>query len=271
MAFTATPLGSDVAGQALKRETGGQNPCGFQSKPKSKCRFSLFGQQRGNPASRGPTRSAGPNAAVPVAAKDELGFPETSCKRHARRPGCGREVFDNSARRQGCRATSRPWIEIPVLNFRKGAWIRLELRGDFIPQGGERGTRARVGQNAFPRPVAVQLRQDFRQIRHQLFPFRSRQRLNGRLDFLNRAHATASIAQPCHFWQTPCRLIALQARRATRSIPGWSAGVHAGLNRRHSGWKTGLPDVPRIQSRRGRQRSLAAVGCFLLTVTARRG
>ena len=48
-------------------------------------------------------------------------------------------------RKLAFRATSRPLIKIAVLNFGKAAWIRLELRGDFIPQRRERGTRARIG------------------------------------------------------------------------------------------------------------------------------
>jgi hypothetical protein len=161
-------------GTQFTRETGGQNPCGCRSKSKPRCRPRIFERRRGNPASRAPTRSAGRNAAVPVATKDAPGFEEIFCGRRGRFPCFPPEARNNFFRRQVGRVTSRPLAKIAVLNFRKAVGIRLELCGDFIAQRYERGTRTRIGQDAFPHGITVQLRQNGWQILHQFFPFRGR-------------------------------------------------------------------------------------------------
>ena len=62
-----------------------------------------------------------------------------------------------------------------------------------ITQHRERGTRARVGDDALPRGIAVHLRQNGGQIFHQLFPFLRRQSAYRRFDFLDRAHRASNV------------------------------------------------------------------------------
>jgi len=61
-------------------ENAGQSPCDYQSKPKSIGHSRTFGQQRDNLASRELTKSAGRNAAVPLAAMGGQDLEGTFCK-----------------------------------------------------------------------------------------------------------------------------------------------------------------------------------------------
>ena len=71
----------------------------------------------------------------------------------------------------------------------------LQPRGNFITQGRKRGTRARVGDDAVPFGIAVQFREDGRQIVSQTFALDGRQRFDGSFNFGNRAHLAGNLVR----------------------------------------------------------------------------
>ncbi len=123
-------------------------------------------------------------------------FAETFCKWRVRSLWLRREARDKTSRNLVFPAISRALIKVAVLNLGKTMGIRFQLRFDFITHRRERGTRARVGDDALPRGIAVHLRQNGGQIFHQLFPFLRRQSAYRRFDFLDRAHRASNVTHP---------------------------------------------------------------------------
>jgi len=62
------------------------------------------------------------------------------------------------------------------------------LRGDLITQRGQRRARAIIGDNALPFGVAIQFRQDGRQVIGQALALGWRQCLDGGFNFSDGAH-----------------------------------------------------------------------------------
>jgi len=115
-------------------ETGGQNPYGCRSIPKSKRRLQIFVPRRDSRASLAPTRSADRNATIPVGTMDAPDFARISCKRRGRPlEGC-LAVPNRVSRRQKFPWTSRALIEVAILDFRKPVGIGFELSFDLIAQ-----------------------------------------------------------------------------------------------------------------------------------------
>ena len=66
--------------------------------------------------------------------------------------------------------------------------IILELRGQLIAQGGQRRARARIVGEALPFQIAVEFRENGRQIFGQPFAVSGGQGFDGGFDFGNGAH-----------------------------------------------------------------------------------
>jgi hypothetical protein len=95
-----------------------------------------------------------------------------------------------------CREMSRVAIKIILMYLTEMIRLGLQLRLYFISQPGKGWTRARVLDNAPPLRVAVEFRQNCRQVLHQLSPLFLRQSPYRRLDFFSRAHGEKSAIPP---------------------------------------------------------------------------
>ena len=115
-------------------ETGGQNPYGCRSIPKSTRRLQIFVPRRDSRASLAPTRSADRNATVPVGAMDVLDFARIFRKRCGRPLGGCLAAPNRVSRSLKFPWTSRASIEVAVLDFRKPVGVGFQLSFDLITQ-----------------------------------------------------------------------------------------------------------------------------------------
>src|SRR5207247_1164587 len=105
-------------------------------------------------------------------------------------PLCPVAVSGRAAKSRPYLGKSRVRVEVSVPYLRKRVRVSLKLGFDPIYQGRESGARAAVADYFFPRCIAVQFWHQSRQVLGQLLPVIGRERTDGRLDFLNRAHVT---------------------------------------------------------------------------------
>jgi len=104
-------------------------------------------------------------------------------------------VFRKAARRSVCRARSRVALEFRVSGFRTVGWILAELHLGLVQKSAQGGAGTGITNNTFPGCIAVQFREQRRQLLHQLGPLNGRQFANGLRNFLNRAHTARTLTE----------------------------------------------------------------------------
>ena len=183
-----------TAGAVITLGSGGRIPCGCRSKSMSNRRRDA-GPPRDSPGLSGRTRLWNSRAVAPAAGRGAPDFRGVCGSFHARTDGCAQASFDI-----GPKTLLNPWgsqvaLELIARSFPELLRSLFAFDLDFIQQFLQRGTRTRVVNDPLPYRVAVQFRYQSGQVLRQPLPLRGRQRTDGCLDFLNRAHV-ATIG--CH-------------------------------------------------------------------------
>ena len=174
---------------ALTPGSGGRTLGGCRSTPKAS-RFPADMPRRDSSASHARTKLVGRRACAPDADSGARVLPETCGKSDGRPLECRAAVTGRVAKKSVCRAKSRMTIKLGVRRLRAARRILLVYRFSLIQQSAQSRTWARVAEDAFPGSVAIQLRQQGRQARHQFLAFLRRKSLDGFFDFFYRAHAS---------------------------------------------------------------------------------
>ncbi len=169
--------------------SGGRTLGGRQSTPKAS-RLPAAVLRRDSFASHARTKLAGRCASVPDADSGVPVLLETCGKSSGRPVECQAAVAGRVAKRSVCRAKSRMAVKLGVRRLRAVRRILPIFRFGLIQQRAQSRTWAWVADDAFPRSIAIQLRQQGRQTPQQFLAFLRRESLDRFLDLLHRAHAS---------------------------------------------------------------------------------
>lgn len=193
------------AAAALTLESGGRTPDDHRSTPKAS-RLPAAVPPRDSSVSHARTMLGGRSAGAPGADSGARVLLGTGGRPSGRPVECAAAVPGRVAKNSVCRAKSRMAVKLGLRCLR-ACRLTLPIFGlSLIQQRAQSGTWARIAEDALPRCITIQLRQQSRQTRYEFLAFLSGEALDSRLDFLHRAHGSKDTA-PTGPRQVPHRAI----------------------------------------------------------------